>query len=83
MMALGIESNGEKSIYIEIYEIPEDIKSARIQLKRLFIISLKSPINFIDFSLNNKFLLITSLENTIIRDLAENKSLNQELISKI
>lgn len=83
MLALAIESNSDKSIFIEIYEIPEDIKSARTQLKRLFVISLKSAIQFIDFSLNNKYLLICSVDAVIIRDLAENKSINQELISKI
>ncbi len=83
MLAVAVESNSDKSICIEVNEIPEDIKSARTQLKRLFVIALKSPIQFIDFSLNNKFLLICSVENIIIRDLAENKSLNQELIGKI
>ncbi len=83
MLALGIESNSDRSISIEIYEVPEDIRSARTQLKKLFKISLNSPIQFIDFSLNNKFLLICLVDNIIIRDLSETKNINQELISKI
>ncbi len=70
MLGLGIESNSDNSICIEIFEIPEDMRSARTQLKKLFKICLASAIQFVDFSLNNKFLLISSSENIIIRDLA-------------
>jgi hypothetical protein len=83
MLALGIESNSDQSIYIEIYEIPEDLKTMKSQLKKLFKISLTDKIEFVDFSLNNKFLLIALKEMVIIRDLAESKNLNHELISKI